>query len=239
MDLISNEILQEYQKKGFELEVISHLKSGKEAEVFLVVDKNKNQDYAFKVYKDNQNFSYKLYNPYLENVRINPKFKKMVKTKTFRGKKYMSNLRSLREFKVMERNQHDQSDKMAMVPLPIAMVENTLLIEFIGKDRRAAPRLQDYVMKDKDYPVFFEKILNLVWKMHENKVIHADLSPFNILVQDQNLYVIDFPQTIEIGVNPEWKAFLKRDLKNVTDFFKKEVDFKNYELYQKLLDSVA
>jgi serine/threonine-protein kinase RIO1 len=232
MDL--TEVFLEYQKKGFELEFVSHLKSGKEADVCLVYETNQKKDLALKVYKDNQNFSYKLYNPYLENVRINPKFKKMVKTKTFRGRKYMSTLRTLREFEVMKRNIYDSQD-IAKIPKPISYSNNTILMDFIGKNRLPAPRLQGFVLDTTQAEFFFVQIFNFIKKLYQNKIVHSDLSPFNILIFENNSYIIDFPQAVEIKVNPNWKDFLARDLNNLYTFFKKYLNPEEYEIYSELL----
>lgn len=228
-------VFLEYEKKGLSLTLFSHLKSGKEADVYLVYEEKSKKYLALKFYKDNQNFSYKLYDPYLENVRINPKFKKLVKTKTFRGKRYMANLRTMREFEVMKRNYHQQED-MAKIPKVIDFSTQSILMDFIGEGKIPAKRLQEIKISNLEAEKYFLQILKLMQKLYQNKIIHSDLSPFNILVCQQSLYLIDFPQAIEVGINPRWKEYLARDLKNLIDYFRKYLNIEDFSLYQKLLE---
>ena len=57
-------------------------------------------------------------------------------------------------------------------------------------------------------------------KMLFNKagLVHADLSPFNILVGDQISYFIDMSQSVLVS-HPRALKFLERDIDNVISFF--------------------
>jgi RIO kinase 1 len=47
---------------------------------------------------------------------------------------------------------------------------------------RAYPRLKDAVVEDDVYPVLYNQLLRDMWIMyHECRLIHADLSEFNLL----------------------------------------------------------
>jgi len=228
---------EEYKNKfNFNLEMIKHLKDGKEASIYLVYEKNSNINLALKLYKDNQNYSYNLYKPYLENVRINPKFKKLATTKTYRGKKYMAQLRTLREFKVMQRNYHQNLNYMAGIPKTYGCSQNSILMDFIGQNQTPAPRLSSFKLNIEEAKKYSTKILKLINYFYQNQIIHADLSAFNILVDKNLLWVIDFPQAVDIKVNPNWKSFLKRDLSNLAKYFDKSIDLTKDNLYQKLID---
>jgi RIO kinase 1 len=48
---------------------------------------------------------------------------------------------------------------------------------------------------------------------------HGDLSPYNVLVDEQGCVVIDLPQVVDLVANPQGAQFLDRDCRNIADFF--------------------
>jgi len=60
------------------------------------------------------------------------------------------------------------------------------------------------------------------------KLVHADFSEFNLILKDNELYVIDVSQSVEHD-HPKSFDFLRHDIKNVQEFFGKKIlvaDFK-------------
>jgi len=55
---------------------------------------------------------------------------------------------------------------------------------------------------------------------HQCKLVHADLSEYNILFHEDHLWIIDVSQSVEHD-HPSAFDFLRNDLKNVEDFFGK------------------
>ena len=53
------------------------------------------------------------------------------------------------------------------------------------------------------------------------KLVHADLSEYNLLYMDKTLFMIDVSQAVEHD-HPNALDFLRRDIRNVNDFFKKK-----------------
>lgn len=53
---------------------------------------------------------------------------------------------------------------------------------------------------------------------HQCKLVHADLSEYNILYHDSHLYIIDVSQSVEHD-HPSAFDFLRKDIKNVEEFF--------------------
>lgn len=53
---------------------------------------------------------------------------------------------------------------------------------------------------------------------HRCKLVHADLSEYNILHHDAHLYIIDVSQSVEHD-HPHAFDFLRNDIKNVEEFF--------------------
>jgi RIO kinase 2 len=67
------------------------------------------------------------------------------------------------------------------------------------------------------------EILNNVKKAYQKaKIIHADLSPYNVLIQpDLCILIIDWPQYVRT-THPNAQQLLRRDLKNTLEFFKQK-----------------
>ena len=104
------------------------------------------------------------------------------------------------------------------VPTPLTFKNNILVLEFIGKGAEIAPRLM--VQKPKNPKEFLGKILENIKKLYRAGLVHADLSPFNILNNDEEPVFIDFSQTT-ILESSRAEEFLERDIRNVCNFFKK------------------
>ncbi len=49
---------------------------------------------------------------------------------------------------------------------------------------------------------------------------HGDLSPYNVLVHDGRLVLIDLPQAVDLVGNPQGFAFLRRDCDNICTWFR-------------------
>lgn len=65
-------------------------------------------------------------------------------------------------------------------------------------------------------------LLRLVRRMYQVcRLVHADLSEYNILYHARGLYVIDVGQSVEHD-HPRALEFLRMDVKNVTDFFRRK-----------------
>jgi RIO kinase 1 len=92
----------------------------------------------------------------------------------------------------------------------------------IGTDIRAYPRLKDAVIDHDIYPILYKQVIRDMRVMyHTCRLVHADLSEFNLLYNDKKVYVIDVSQSVEHD-HPRSLEFLRMDIKNVTDFFRKK-----------------
>ena len=89
-------------------------------------------------------------------------------------------------------------------------------------ERRASPRLKDAVIDDPSVysSLYSELILNIRKLFHQCKLVHADLSEYNILHHEGHLFIIDVSQSVEHD-HPSAFDFLRNDIKNVEDFFAK------------------
>ena len=51
------------------------------------------------------------------------------------------------------------------------------------------------------------------------QIAHGDLSPYNMLVHEGRLVIIDLPQIVDVIANPQGAEFLARDVRNVASWF--------------------
>ncbi|KAI0346039.1 RIO1-domain-containing protein [Trametopsis cervina] len=135
-------------------------------------------------------------------------------------------------------------------PDPIEVRENVLVMGFIGDaEGWASPRLKDAQIPDAHFPALYSELLLTTRRLfHECKLVHADLSEYNILYHIENsppsdptaandeasnfdplpngsspqghLYIIDVSQSVEHD-HPHAFDFLRSDLRNIEDFFSK------------------
>ena len=65
-----------------------------------------------------------------------------------------------------------------------------------------------------------EIIIEEVRGMFEAGIVHGDLSQFNILVNEEGLWIIDFPQSVDVG-DEKADEYLVRDVENVLNYFER------------------
>ena len=125
-------------------------------------------------------------------------------------------------------------------PDPIEVRENVLPMTFVGnKDGwcarlcplassnnfivpiiyRASPRLKDASLPTESITPLYIELVTAVRRMfHVCKLVHADLSEYNILYHEEHLWIIDVSQSVEHD-HPAAFDFLRNDIKNMEDFF--------------------
>ncbi|TFK40806.1 RIO1 family-domain-containing protein [Crucibulum laeve] len=105
-------------------------------------------------------------------------------------------------------------------PDPIEVRENVLVMTFVGdKEGWASPRLKDAQLETSELASLYAELVLIVRQMfHQCKLVHADLSEYNILFHEGHLWIIDVSQSVEHD-HPAAFDFLRNDIKNVEDFF--------------------
>lgn len=112
-------------------------------------------------------------------------------------------------------------------PEPIYLRLHVLVMGFLGdKKGWAAPRLRDAELQgddvDEQYRVLYLQLLGLMKRMYQTcKLVHADLSEYNVLYHQKKLFIIDVSQSVEHD-HPRSLEFLRMDIKNVSDFFRRK-----------------
>ena len=115
-------------------------------------------------------------------------------------------------------------------PEPLYLRLHVLVMSFLGSRKGVpAPRLKDIELEGADvqerWTGLYRQLLGYMRRMYQVcKLVHADLSEYNILFHDEKLWLIDVSQSVEHD-HPRSLEFLRMDVRNVTDFFaKKGVD---------------
>ena len=106
------------------------------------------------------------------------------------------------------------------VPYPVQLRGSEILLEFIGDpDGRAAPRLAQCRPSRAEAKDLFDQCHRAMSTLAAGGWAHGDLSPYNLLVHDGRLVLIDLPQIVDVAANPRGPDFLQRDCVNVCRWF--------------------
>ncbi|EDV23063.1 uncharacterized protein TRIADDRAFT_57946 [Trichoplax adhaerens] len=106
-------------------------------------------------------------------------------------------------------------------PKPLLLKSHVLLMEFIGTNGWASPRLKDVQISESKARELYMQCINIMRRMYwKCKLVHADLSEFNILYHKGSLIIIDVSQSVEHD-HPHALEFLRKDCSNITDYFRK------------------
>jgi RIO kinase 1 len=213
-----NSDLNTLSKMGFLDELISGIKTGKEASVFL--GKNSEGFVAVKMYTDLRVRSFKRDGSYREGRFIgDPRIEKAIEQGSKAGQDAHQILWVQEEFRQMKQ----LYEHGVIVPKAIAVNGISIIMEFIGDESgNPAPRISDLKLeKDEAEEAFRQSVQNLK-RIVESGRVHGDYSTFNILWNNEKAVVIDFPQVIEFKNNPNTNIFLERDVKSLCKSFMKQ-----------------
>ncbi|ODQ81586.1 hypothetical protein BABINDRAFT_159858 [Babjeviella inositovora NRRL Y-12698] len=194
--------------------VLSHingcLSTGKEANVYHGVNTESEKEYAVKIYKtsilvfkDRERYVDGEYR--FRNSRNQSNPRKMIK---IWAEKEFRNLKRLHSHGIP-------------VPEPIDLRSHVLVMEFLTRgDGEASPKLRDYEFANEDeIETIYQTMLIYMRRMFQKcRLVHADLSEYNSLMHEGQLYIIDVSQSVE-PEHPMSLDFLRMDIKNINDFF--------------------
>ena len=94
-----------------------------------------------------------------------------------------------------------------------------MLMEFIGTDGVAAPRLAGARVEGLPLAMLFDQAREVLTRLARHGWAHGDLSAYNILLHGERLVFIDWPQIVDIIGNPQGFDFLRRDVHNLCTWF--------------------
>jgi len=198
--------IYDFLNKGKIDEIYGVVNAGKEARVYWGKDPD-GRELAIKIYLT---VSAEFKKGMLPYIRGDPRFAHVRK-----------DTRSLiyawaqKEFKNLQR----AMDAGVKVPEPIAVSKNVLIMSFIGKNGDNAPLLKEVSLKNPRQ--VFRRLLTYVKKLYQKaKLVHADLSEYNIMIWKNAPVLFDVAQAVTLE-HPMADQFLRRDLQNLYKYFKK------------------
>jgi RIO kinase 1 len=197
-------VIYQFLNSGVLYEVHGVVNAGKEARVYLGKTKE-GKDLAVKIY-----------------LTASAEFKKgMLKyiEGDYRFKGVKRDTRSLiftwaqKEFRNLEQAYRAK----VRVPKPVAVKNNVLVMEFIGKDGVNAPSLKEQAPSDPEK--VYEILLTYVERLYRKaELVHGDLSEYNIMMWKGKPVIFDIAQAVPTS-HPMAEFFLRRDLANLNRFF--------------------
>lgn len=128
------------------------------------------------------------------------------------------------------------------VPFPYMLRSHVLLMDFLGADQEEssiyhhhqyqrnqdneistwpAPKLRDANLSLSKLNEYYMEVIDLMRGMFQLcRLVHADLSEYNLLVYKGHIVVIDVSQSVETD-HPRALEFLRMDCQNITDYFRR------------------
>ena len=193
-------------QRYFKEDTMSPLFIGKESNVFTAMNDEGNA-VVIKIYRLETCDFNRMY----DYIKLDPRYQTMKKQK-----RRIIFAWAQREY----RNLLKAREAGVSVPIVMTIMHNIIVMEMIGekKERRAANKLKDH--DPKDLKGFADDIISNMRKLYKAKLVHADLSSFNILNYREKPVLIDFSQCTTTE-NSRADEFLKRDIKNIVEYFKK------------------
>ncbi len=196
-------------------EVLSRLKSGKEADLWLV--RHGEEIVAAKVYKAREARSFKNNSAYLEGRRVrNSRTQRAMD----RGSRF-GQAASEEAWKTKEADAlHALHAAGVRVPRPVLFYEGVLLMEVVvDAAGRPAPRLIEAQVGRDQAAGLYAGLRSQVVRMLCCDLVHGDLSPYNVLLAWDGPVIIDFPQVVGAAHNSQAEGFFFRDLANLRHHF--------------------
>ena len=106
-------------------------------------------------------------------------------------------------------------------PRPVLLKGHVLVMEFLGTDGWPSPRIRDANLSERRLREAYVQTVSIMRRMYQRcKLVHGDLSEYNILWHRNEVYVIDVSQSVESD-HPSALDFLRKDCSNINDYFRK------------------
>lgn len=195
--------------------VVGELKSGKEADVYMV--RCHGELCCAKVFKEADKRGFKQAVQYQEGRKVrNSRRARAMSKQTRYGQKEQEKVWLNAEVEAL----YALAAAGVRVPKPLSFTDGVLLMELItDADGAVAPRL-DSMSMDSDTAIHYhDRIIAEVVRMLATGLIHGDLSEFNILIDQQGPVIIDLPQAVNASANNSAAMLLIRDVDRIKHFF--------------------
>jgi RIO kinase 1 len=221
-DNLTLKTLYKLAKLGYLQILNGAISTGKEANVFKGIDDHGNF-VAVKIYRVTTS-DFKKMQDYIQG---DPRFK--VNTS---NKRQVINTWVNKEFRNLKR----ACEHGVRVPKPIVAKNNILVMEFIGdKEGNPAPLMKNADISNPQKVM--NEIIRYVKILYKDaKLVHGDLSGYNILIEDDEPIIIDISQGVVVD-HPIAEELLNRDIFNLfKDFKKLGIEISEDEIKSKIMD---
>jgi RIO kinase 1 len=232
-------------------EVLGLLKTGKEAEVFIVerrtLDGSRSALLAHKRYRPTKvTHKGELQALGFSRARTfahDAKYHEGRKFRYSRDQRAVERMTDLGKKILAERWPGQEHDSLVAahqagvtVPFPVEFTGDGLLMQLIGDDGVAAPRLVNARLSVAQLRCAYDQLVDDVVALTRTGTVHADLSPYNVLWWRDRLWMIDFPQAVDLLQNPHGFDLLHHDVTTMCTWFaRKGVDCDGEALYGRIL----
>ncbi|RZL40478.1 MAG: serine protein kinase RIO [Rubrivivax sp.] len=207
--------LQALIEEGLIDSVVRQLKSGKEADVYVV--RVGDDTCAAKIYKEANKRGFRQAVDYTENRKVrNSRQGRAMAKRTAYGRQQQEAAWQSAEVDALYR----LAAAGVRVPRPSNFHDGVLLMELVADEHGdAAPRLNDLSFSAADAQQHHDTLIDEVVRMLCAGVIHGDLSEFNVLLAADGPVIIDLPQAVDAAGNNHAPRMLIRDVNNLRNFF--------------------
>ncbi|HEX6419481.1 MAG TPA: RIO1 family regulatory kinase/ATPase [Acidimicrobiales bacterium] len=124
----------------------------------------------------------------------------------------------------------------ATVPYPVEFTGDGMLMQLVGEGTAAAPRLVDARLGPDQLRAALRQLTDDLAALTRAGLVHADLSPYNLLWWRDRVWIIDFPQAVDLVLNPHGFDLLHHDVVTVCTWFaRRGVPCDAEELFASLL----
>jgi RIO kinase 1 len=204
-------------------EVFEPIKSGKEATVYRCrgTAASGHEQLALKVYRPRAHRSFKNDARYREGSLLsrigggNTRAARALRNGSRFGRSVQESTWTAREWEVLRRL-HAAGLR---VPEPVHVSDTAILMELCDDGEGGVARpLASARLSPQIASTLFDAVCADIERMLWLDVLHADLSPYNILWSGQAYRIIDFPQSVDPRFNGNAPSFLQRDVENVGRF---------------------
>ncbi len=200
-----NDLMMVSRKLELE-EIFGAISSGKEAKIYPARDR-KGKFYAIKIF-------------YVSTAQSKRAVQKYTRGDYRFDEQKVGSTRSLIELwtKKEYRNLREMFDAGVRVPEPYVFHRNILVMDFIGHEGIRAPLLRELPDEEVTPAMYLDILQQVTTMVKKARLVHGDLSEYNILVLDGLPYIIDVSQSLPIEHDNASKL-LRKDMENINRFF--------------------
>jgi RIO kinase 1 len=233
LDLSTSKEIYRLQMNGVFNQFFGIISTGKESNVYYATHKDSSDEdiqkhIAIKIYRT-RTLDFKKIKLYIEgDIRF---------AKSGHKSHQIIQTWALKEYKNLSR----AFEQGMQVPEPYFVKRNILGMQLIGDAGRAAPQLRQVRMvSHEEIQDIFDQFLtqlDLLWT--KAKLVHGDLSAYNVLYWNKKIYFIDMGQAV-LSNHMYADSFLLRDIQNILDYFSDyEIDLPSAEeIFEKLTSRI-